>query len=377
MQKEIILDALENKQLCIGVFVDFSKAFDRLNHQILLEKLELYGIRGIASALLKSYLEHRLQCVAIGKNLSTLQQITTGVPQGSILGPLLFILYVNDIISISDKPHYILYADDTTLLFKGTNIPSLISSINGVLENLNSWSRENSLLINSKKTKAVLFHSRQSVVSVDCRIIMDSTIIEVVDTVKTLGVFFHKNMSWDHHINSVLSRLAKSVGILAKVRSFFPLSVKLLLYNALFVSHVNYCFLVWGNTTNSNIQKMYLLQKKAVRHIANVDYLAHTRELFTRLKIVPVPNSYKFCLAMRYKKSVANSEESFLQMLSLKPNAVTYTFRKQQFWYLPFCRTEHGRKMMRYALPRLLNDFISDGFSLEGASVRATREHFL
>lgn len=355
MQKEIILDALESKQLCIGVFVDFSKAFDRLNHQTLLQKLELYGIRGIASALLKSYLEHRFQCVAIGKDVSTFQRITTGVPQGSILGPLLFTLYVNDITRISNKPHYILYADDTSLLFKGTNIPCLISTINGVLETLNSWSRANSLLINSKKTKAVLFHSRQSVVSLDLQIQLDNTITDVVDTVKTLGVFFHENMSWDHHINSVLSKLAKSVGILARVRSFFPVSIKLLLYNALFVSHVNYCFLVWGNTTKTNIHKIYLLQKKAVRHIANVDYLAHTKELFTRFNIVPAYQLYEFCLATRYKNP----------------------FRKQQFWYLPFCRTEHGRQMMRYALPALLNKFISNRFSLERASVRAIREYFL
>lgn len=138
MQKEIILEALENREICIGVFVDFSKAFDRLNHQILLTKLERYGIRGTAACLLKSYLQHRYQCVTIDQHVSTLQPITTGVPQGSILGPLLFIIYINDITDISNLPKYLLYADDTSLLFRGNNIPLLISSINSVLEKLKS-----------------------------------------------------------------------------------------------------------------------------------------------------------------------------------------------------------------------------------------------
>ncbi|XP_077516767.1 uncharacterized protein LOC144127745 [Amblyomma americanum] len=159
--------------------------------------------------------------------------------------------------------------EDTSLLFSGNNIPLLISNTNSVLEKLKSWSAANSLIINSKKTKAVLFHYRQSAVTSDLRLKIDNSIIEVVDTVKTLGIFFNKNMSWDPHISFSLTNLSKCVGILAKFRSYLPVSIKLIIYNTLFMSYVNYCFLVWGSTTPTNLHKIYMLQKKAVRYIAN------------------------------------------------------------------------------------------------------------
>lgn len=297
-QKEIILSAFENKELCVGIFIDFSKAFDHLNHNTLLKKLELYGIRGTPLELLKCYLSHRLQCVKIGQHTSSFQTISAGVPQGSILGPLLFILYINDLVLTDSKPTFVIYADDASLFFTGSSTQSLVPLINNVLVKVKVWSEANSLLINTKKTKAILFNSRQFLTQPDMCIYIGNSQVQFVDTVKILGVFFNKTMSWDTEIQFILSNLAKCTGILAKFRYFLPEHIKLIIYNSLFVSHLNYCFLVWGTTTKTNINKIYMLQKKAVRYIANVDYLAHTEELFTRFRISPISTMYEYYLAL-------------------------------------------------------------------------------
>lgn len=228
-----------------------------------------------------------------------------------------------------------------------------------------------------KKTKAVLFHARQSSLIVQPVIKFENCNIEIVDTVKTLGILFNKNMSWDPHVSSVMSRLNRCVGVLAKFRSYLPVSVKLLIYNTLFLSHLNYCFLVWGSTTLSNISKLHVLQKKALRHIASVDYNAHTAELFRQFKIVPVPKLYEYFLCMRYKKSVYNCEYAFLSISSLKTNTIVYPFRSKEYWHVPFCRTQHGRQMLRHSLAVLLNRLIYQNIHVEMCSIRNIREYFI
>lgn len=376
-QKEIILKSFEDKKLCIGIFVDFSKAFDRLCHYTLIEKLEMYGIRGIPLSLLKSYLKCRSQCVKINNYFSSLQPITTGVPQGSILGPLLFNLYINDIVKISDKPKYIIYADDTSIFFTGNDMGALTTLINTTLESLNAWSEQNSLVINASKTKAVIFHSRMQITSPGDALRLGSATIEIVETVKTLGVFFNCRMSWEPQISKLITNISKCVGILARLRSLLPVSVKITLYNSLFLSHVSYCFLVWGSTTATNINRLYKLQKKAIRHIANVDYYAHTGELFKRFNIIPIHQLYEYYLAIRYKKSLLNSNRAFLDIFQLEPYIIPYPTRHQQHWIIPFCRTHLGRQMLRFTVPVLLNKLIQKRIKIEERGARAIREALL
>lgn len=368
-QKEIILSAFENKELCVGIFIDFSKAFDHLNHHTLLKKLELYGIRGTPLELLKSYLRHRLQCVKIGQHTSSFQNVTAGVPQGSILGPLLFILYINDLVLTDGKPKFVIYADDASLFFTGSSIQSLVPVINNSLAKLKDWSDANSLLINTKKTKAVLFSTRQFSTQPDMRIYIGNSQVEFIDTVKILGVFFNNTMSWDTEVQSILGNLAKCTGILAKFRHFLPERIKLVIYNALFVSHLNYCFLVWGTTTKTNINKIHMLQKKALRYIANVDYLAHTQELFIRYKILPINTMYEYYLALKYKRCIQNNQLSFLELPCLRQNLSEYSFRKKEIWHIPFSRTMYGQQMLRHTLPTLLNKLLSKGIIPENCSL--------
>lgn len=354
-QKEFILTGFENKLLTLGVYIDFSKAFDRINHRILAVKLEHYGFRGISLGLLMSYLKHRKQCVVIDENRSSLLEITSGVPQGSILGPLLFNIYVNDITKLNKNAECIMYADDTTLLLQSTNVHDLTYAANIELLEILKWTEINCLEINGSKTKAVLFTPVQNIVNRNLSLHLGSENIEVVQEVKTLGVIFHQHLNWNTQVDHVAKRLSKACGVLCKFRQVLPSKVKLLLYNSMFAPHINYCNLVWGNTSQGNINKLVLLQKKAIRHIANASYDAHTAELFQTLNVLPLQHSFQFNLIMKYKHSLKCKNELFLKLCNLRtPHEYQYNVRNRHPWLIPFSRTNHGFDRLEHCMPTYL-----------------------
>lgn len=200
-QKELTLNNFENKILTLGIFIDFSKAFDSTNYETLFSKLEHYGFPGITLKLIKSYLQHRKHCVAIGSKLSSARSLTQGVPQGSVLGPVLFNLYINDITNITKLAQFVVYADDTSLFFQSPDIVHLVNVANTSLSILQKWSDLNSLPINTKKTKAVLFTPPQKHVNCSSALYLGADKIELVDDVKTLGVIFNNHLNWAVMLN--------------------------------------------------------------------------------------------------------------------------------------------------------------------------------
>lgn len=354
-QKELILQGIEQKLFTLGIFVDFSKAFDRINHRTLLKKLEAYGFRGIFLTLIESYLKYRQQQVIINDKTSSLKHISCGVPQGSILGPLLFNIYINDIINIDDIPKYIIYADDTSLFFTSKDTTHLIGLANSVLDKLSTWSKVNALAINTSKTKAVLFRAKNRIINVTDSLRIGNSSIEIVSTVKSLGVTFHEHMTWNDHVEKVTNKVSHVVGILRRLRTFLPTKIKLMLYNALFLSQISYCHLIWGNTTISNINKLLLLQKKAVRAISNAPLNAHTEPLFTKLGILKVGYIYNHILLKRYHAGQKKKANFIAQLSNLTPNNSSYHTRHKEHWKIPRARTNYGVQMLAHALPSLLN----------------------
>jgi len=152
-----VSEAVDNNEYTIGIFIDLSKSFDTFNHDILIKKLEMYGIRGIPNLLLRSYLENRKQYVNYNNVTSTLKPISCGVPQGSILGPLLFLLYINDMTSCCKYLQFLLFADDTNLFYSNSDLWQLMQIVNDELDLLSDWFKANRLSLNVKKTNYMMF----------------------------------------------------------------------------------------------------------------------------------------------------------------------------------------------------------------------------
>ena len=306
LMKEIY-DALNNKKHHLSIFVDLRKAFDTVNHSILLQKLHYYGIRGIAHAWFKSYLENRQQRVKIGTYVSTPTTLNIGVPQGSILGPILFILYINDLAKASDLTSVILFADDTTLSLQNTDYFNLIRQVNNELESIKVWTTANRLSINVGKTFAMLFTNRLHDFQ-ELPIMFNEEQIELRKAGKFLGITLDDALKFNEHISTICRKVSKTIGIFYKLRSFVNIQTLISLYYSLIYPYIIYCNIIWGGTYSSHLTPLLILQKKIVRIITGADYLAHSNPLFLQAKILKVQDVHKYMLGIyMYKKKLNNS----------------------------------------------------------------------
>lgn len=376
-QKEIILKNFSDHNLTLGIYVDLSKAFDSLRHETLLCKLHSYGVRGVAYDLLLSYLSDRQQYVLIGEHSSDLKPIITGVPQGSILGPLLFSVYVNDLHALLSRPQVsvICYADDTTLLITGKTSEEIEKISVTTLSTLLAWTQRNSLVINVDKTTAVLFRPKNKLAA-SPKVYLGRGIIQVEDSVKVLGVHFSQNMTWDSHVEQIYKKICKTIGVINKCRHILPERIKLLLYNSLLLPQLTYAHLVWGTTTNKNFNQLFLVQKKVARIIANVPYNFHTPELFKKFKIIKVSNYYEYRLAQSYLAATKNNR-FYEGLAKLKKNITAYNTRNPDIWYTPTPHNNYDRQSLTFTLPRLLNNFTSNSIEIGKLSKSVLKEYFL
>ena len=210
-----VTEALDTGQCIIGVFLDFSKAFDTVDHDILLRKLTFYGIQDIMLKWFKDYLSNRVQYVTYNGMKLMREKIKYGVPQGSILGPLLFLMYINDLCQVSESCLPLLFADDTNLFITGNDMEEMCAKLNGDLKNISEWLCCNKLSLNVSKTHYMVFSPRNIIINnLDVRIIITTT--ERVYDTKFIGVQIDAQLSWKKHIEYTCNKLSKSVGIILK-----------------------------------------------------------------------------------------------------------------------------------------------------------------
>ena len=217
-----IIDAFENKQFSVGIFLDLSKAFDTVSHDILLNKLEHFGVRGLALDWFRSYVSNRRQFVSYKFHHSLEQPITCGVPQGNVLGPLLFIIYINDICRSSDDMSFCLFADDTSLIYNHHHVDTAIHNINAELVKISGWLISNKLSINLLKTNYIIFCPRQHKYQATNPLSFDGTVLNQVKTTKFLGLCIDENLTWNPHIDALCSKISKNVGVMNRLKNFVP-----------------------------------------------------------------------------------------------------------------------------------------------------------
>ena len=215
---------------------------------------------------------------------SDLLEIKTGIPQGSILGPLFFSILINDIVNSSSKLSFLMYADDTTIYFNLEDFSSLNREyeINRELEKVNTWFQLNKLTLNVEKTKCMLFHKRRTVNPI--HILLNNKAIDIVPQFNYLGIILDEHLSWKAHVAMVTGKLSKTNGILNRLKYIYPSQVLLTVYKSLFVPHINYGSLVWGQ----NYDAISKLQKRVIRTITHSNYIAHSEPLLKDLNLLNV-----------------------------------------------------------------------------------------
>ena len=290
---------LDDKKIPFSIFIDLSKAFDTINHQILLDKLEYYGIHGVALNWFQSYLSNRYQSVYIDDVNSVQKPISTGVPQGSVLGPLLFIIYINDLCFASDVFNPVLFADDTTLIStlcalvsNHTNDNNASRNINAELDKIHEWLCANKLSLNENKAKYMIFHYRQRRNIPTLHIRMNNVPIERVMQFDFLGLVISETLDWSHHIKKIAGKISKVLAVMSRIKRFTSSGILRMIYNSLVLPHLYYVILAWGFNNN----RILKLQKRAVRIISKAKYNAHTEPLFKNLMLLKIQDIFYFTM---------------------------------------------------------------------------------
>ena len=356
-----ILQHLENNETPISIFLDLTKAFDTLNHDILLYKLSFYGINNTALNWFSSYLSNRYQFVEFKNCHSSKLKIQTGVPQGSVLGPLLFSIYINDINIASTAFDFILYADDTTLtcipgkLLQSENQDVSISdAVNDELGKIFEWLLANKLSLNVSKSKYMVFHSPQKAISTlkSLKPTINGIPLSKTTEFNFLGTIITETLSWKAHSNYVGNKLARTIGIMKRLKHTLPRSSLLLLYNSLFASVINYSTLVWGLTSAERLIK---LQKKAVRIICGEKYNAHTEPLFKMLRILKFDDIVKLMSLQFYFKYSNNLlPHHFENIFSFDSVNHGYDTRGKNISRPQIPKKSFTSRCIRYHIPSLL-----------------------
>ena len=306
----MLYDNLQNGKSILSIFIDFSKAFDTVPHDILLNKLFHYGIRGKVLDWFTDYLSNRYQFTTCEYSDSTTTLVTSGVPQGSVLGPILFLLFINDLPTISESIFFSLFADDSCLSLCENDVIELISSANKELDLFYNWCIANRTSINILKTFYLLFTSQPTahLPPLTIRNHYSYDVINRVSHTKFLGVIYDEKLTFSNHISMLCSKLSRSSSLLYQLRDIVPTDVLKSLYYAHVYPHINYCNCIWSNTYQTHLLPLILIHKRIIRNIAKSDFLQHTEPLYKNLRILNVHNIKTLNLSILMYKQLKSNE---------------------------------------------------------------------
>ena len=379
-----IIKHIRNKNHCLGLFLDLSKAFDSLQHNILIRKLEHYGIRGISLNWFISYLSDRTQYVNIQDINSHSEMINCGVPQGSVLGPLLFLIYMNDISNSSNLGEFVLYADDTNVIYSHKDLDSLLHIASTEIEKVSSWFKANKLSMNADKTKLIIFKSKKTL-SIDpkLKVKIDGQDVYNTQSVKFLGVLIEPNLSWEIHTSAKANRMSQALAVLSKLKNILSKRAMLLIYHSLIETHITYSIMAFGNAAKKALKRIVQIQKRAIRIISKAKYNSHTNPLFKTLNILKVEDLFKLNCCKLYWKKVHNNLPPYISSQILTNEEAQYSTRQTRQSHdihtLPI-RTNLGKQTLNYNISMTWNNLTPElkskvNLSLSSFSKKIKKHH--
>lgn len=331
-----------------GLFFDFTKAFDLVDHEILLRKLELYGVQGSELLLFRSYFANRKQFVQINEFRSFMGSVRYGVPQGSGLGPLLFSIYLNDLRNLGLTGQLYMFADDICLFYPYKYDLVLKTQIERDVSLLFEFARINGLLLNPNKTKMVRFRPRSANVNHDFGVYMDGKYIEETHSVKYLGIILQSNLSWDLHIDELKRKTAPAVGVLYKLRRRLNEKAKGMIFQSLIQSHINYLAITYAyKRNNSSLKSLQRVQSKALKIVYDLPITFPTNLLYTIVarNILPVYGIHEYQVLMFVYKCIHNIGH---HTIPFAQNQANFNTRNQSDLRVPRCRLEKTKQRVDY-----------------------------
>ena len=355
--KEFLMSKLDSKEVAAVLFLDLQKAFDTVSHDILLKKLHHYGVRGNAYQLLKSYLSGRMQRTKVKNALSDLALVLWGVPQGSVLGPLLFLIFINDLPNASDLISW-LFADDTALALSSASIQELEIRFNYEVNKVHDWLLTNRLSVHySDKTQYMLIQrpnlKNRAISSMNFKLFMGIHEIEKTNNYTYLGIIIDDKLNWKLQISKMCSKLSSVCGILSKVRHYLDRAALLLIYNSLFDSRLRYGILGWGTASNQHLSRLRVLQNRAIRFITFSQFRTSAAPLYSLLKILPL-NEQFFLQKSIFMHSLHYKNLPFMlsAYCQLPLHRYATRYKTSENYVLPCPSTNRSQRSIKFAGPK-------------------------
>ena len=328
----------------LGLFLDLKKAFDTVDHQILLDKLETIGIRGHALQFFNSYLTDRKQFVIInGKNSKT-KYITTGVPQGSVLGPLFFLIYINDIQYACNSENSRLFADDTSYFLHDKKLENLMNKAKTTVTNLQQWLSANKLSLNIEKTMYVIFRNKNKQMGkIADDLQVGNNVFKREKSCQYIGMMLDEKMNWDEHINNVKSKLIKYVAIFNYMKTYVSKQLAMQLYYAFIFPHIKYGIETYGASSSGKVKQIQIIQNKLMKIILWKDRLTPTNALHKDINILQVKDMYSWYIALFVRDCLYKDKiEIFHKYYESRNSVHSHETRNRKQVIEPTYRTDIG-----------------------------------